>query len=137
VIPEDDTAYAMLDQITEMTGSAACSVMSVSSCQARAPVFSQPQLLAVLTHRQLKRVRTALSFAHRVVRRRAQEPLLYMDKALAGTGGKQKTRLAGLTCRSSSCSMPCACGRLQIAGLCRETGLGSQRSKGWTRSARA
>jgi oxygen-independent coproporphyrinogen-3 oxidase len=45
-IPEDDTAYAMLDQITEMTGSAACSVMRCRFT-AGAPVFSQPQLLAV------------------------------------------------------------------------------------------
>jgi oxygen-independent coproporphyrinogen-3 oxidase len=47
VIPEDDTAYAMLDQITEMTGVSGMQRYEVSAYQTRAPVFSQPQLLAV------------------------------------------------------------------------------------------
>ncbi|MBC7377733.1 MAG: oxygen-independent coproporphyrinogen III oxidase-like protein, partial [Burkholderiaceae bacterium] len=87
VIPEDDTAYAMLDQITEMTGVAGLARYEVSA-YARAGhrcfhnlnywQFGDYLGLGAGAH-------SKLSFAHRVVRQvRFRDPRLYMEKALAG-----------------------------------------------------
>jgi putative oxygen-independent coproporphyrinogen III oxidase len=87
VIPEDDTAYAMLDQITEMTGVAGLERYEVSA-YARAGhrcfhnlnywQFGDYLGLGAGAH-------SKLSFAHRVVRQvRFRDPRLYMEKALAG-----------------------------------------------------
>ncbi len=87
VIPEDDTAYDMLDLITEMTGEAGLQRYEVSA-YARAGhrcfhnlnywQFGDYLGLGAGAH-------SKLSFAHRVVRQqRFREPRLYMEKALAG-----------------------------------------------------
>jgi oxygen-independent coproporphyrinogen-3 oxidase len=88
VIPEDDTAYAMLDQITEMTGASGMQRYEVSA-------YAQPghRCFHNLNYWQFgdylgigAGAHSKLSFAHRVVRQvRFREPKLYMDKALAGT----------------------------------------------------
>ena len=87
VIPQDDTAYDMLDLITDMTGEAGLPRYEVSA-YARAGhrcfhnlnywQFGDYLGLGAGAH-------SKLSFAHRVVRQvRFREPRLYMDKALAG-----------------------------------------------------
>jgi oxygen-independent coproporphyrinogen-3 oxidase len=87
VVPEDDTAYAMLDRITELTGAAGLERYEVSAYARRGHrsrhnqnywQFGDYLGLGAGAH-------SKLSFAHRVVRQvRAREPRLYMDKALAG-----------------------------------------------------
>jgi putative oxygen-independent coproporphyrinogen III oxidase len=87
LIPEDDTAYDMLDLITELTGEAGLQRYEVSA-YARAGhrcfhnlnywQFGDYLGLGAGAH-------SKLSFAHRVVRQqRFREPRLYMEKALAG-----------------------------------------------------
>ncbi|MBU0587676.1 MAG: radical SAM family heme chaperone HemW [Gammaproteobacteria bacterium] len=87
VIPEDDTAYAMLDQITEMTGVAGLSRYEISAyareghrCWHNLNYWQFGDYLGIGAGAHSK-----LSFAHRVVRQvRFREPRLYMEKALAG-----------------------------------------------------
>ncbi|MDO8251461.1 MAG: radical SAM family heme chaperone HemW [Rhodoferax sp.] len=87
VIPEEDTAYDMLDLITDMTGEAGLSRYEVSAYAAPGHrcfhnlnywQFGDYLGLGAGAH-------SKLSFAHRVVRQvRFREPRLYMEKALAG-----------------------------------------------------
>lgn len=87
VIPEDDTAYAMLDQITEITGVAGLERYEVSAyaraghrCVHNLNYWQFGDYLGIGAGAHSK-----LSFAHRVVRQvRFREPRLYMEKALAG-----------------------------------------------------
>ena len=97
VIPEDDTAYAMLDQITEMTGASGMQRYEVSA-------YAQPghRCFHNLNYWQFgdylgigAGAHSKLSFAHRVVRQvRFREPRLYMDKALAGTAVTQENEVS-------------------------------------------
>ena len=97
VIPEDDTAYAMLDQITEMTGASGMQRYEVSA-------YAQPghRCFHNLNYWQFgdylgigAGAHSKLSFAHRVVRQlRFREPRLYMDKALAGTAVAQENEVS-------------------------------------------
>lgn len=97
VIPEDDTAYAMLDQITEMTAARGMQRYEVSA-------YAQPghRCFHNLNYWQFgdylgigAGAHSKLSFAHRVVRQvRFREPRLYMDKALAGTAVTQETEVS-------------------------------------------
>lgn len=86
-VPEDDTAYAMLDLITERTTAAGLNRYEVSA-YARPGHHSRHNLnywqfgdylgLGAGAHGKL-------SFAHRVVRQvRTRDPRLYMERALAG-----------------------------------------------------
>ncbi len=86
-VPEDDTAYAMLDRITERTGAAGMERYEVSAyarpghrCWHNLNYWSFGDYLGIGAGAHSK-----LSFAHRVVRQvRYREPRLYMDNALAG-----------------------------------------------------
>ena len=88
VLPEDDDAYAMLDRITELTGSAGMDRYEVSAyakpghrCLHNLNYWKFGDYLGIGAGAHSK-----LSFAHRVVRQvRFREPKLYMDKAIAGT----------------------------------------------------
>ena len=87
VIPEDDTAYAMLDQITEMTGASGMQRYEVSA-------YAQPghRCFHNLNYWQFgdylgigAGAHSKLSFAHRVHRQvRVRDPMQYMSKALGG-----------------------------------------------------
>jgi oxygen-independent coproporphyrinogen-3 oxidase len=87
VIPEEDTAYDMLDLITDMTGQAGLNRYEVSAyakdghhCAHNVNYWQFGDYLGLGAGAHSK-----LSFAHRVVRQvRFREPRLYMDKALAG-----------------------------------------------------
>lgn len=97
VIPEEDTAYAMLDRITEMTGAAGLQRYEVSAyarpghrCFHNLNYWQFGDYLGVGAGAHGK-----LSFAHRVVRQvRFREPKLYMEKALAGDAVAQATEIA-------------------------------------------
>ena len=97
VIPEDDTAYAMLDRITEMTGAAGLQRYEVSAyarlghrCFHNLNYWQFGDYLGIGAGAHGK-----LSFAHRVVRQvRFREPKLYMEKALAGDAVAQATEIA-------------------------------------------
>jgi putative oxygen-independent coproporphyrinogen III oxidase len=86
-LPEDDTAYDMLDRITDMTAEAGLQRYEVSA-YARAG----HRCLHNLNYWQFgdylglgAGAHSKLSFAHRVVRQvRLREPRLYMEQALAG-----------------------------------------------------
>ena len=86
-IPEQDTAYDMLDLITEMTGAAGLQRYEISAyardghrCQHNLNYWQFGDYLGLGAGAHSK-----LSFAHRVVRQvRFREPRLYMEKALAG-----------------------------------------------------
>ncbi len=86
-IPEDDTAYAMLDLITDLTGAAGLDRYEVSAyarsghrCKHNLNYWQFGDYLGIGAGAHSK-----LSFAHRVVRQvRFREPRLYMDRALAG-----------------------------------------------------
>ncbi|MDB5848509.1 MAG: oxygen-independent coproporphyrinogen oxidase [Rhodoferax sp.] len=86
-LPEDDTAYAMLDRITELTGAAGMNRYEVSAyalpghgCYHNTNYWQFGDYLGIGAG-----AHTKLSFAHRVVRQvRFREPALYMDNALAG-----------------------------------------------------
>ena len=86
-VPEDDTAYAMLDLITERTAAAGLNRYEVSA-YARSNHHSRHNLnywqfgdylgIGAGAHGKL-------SFAHRIVRQvRTRDPRLYMERALAG-----------------------------------------------------
>ncbi|TAL63928.1 MAG: oxygen-independent coproporphyrinogen III oxidase-like protein [Burkholderiaceae bacterium] len=87
VVPEDDTAYAMLDRITELTGAAGLERYEVSAyarpghrCAHNLNYWQFGDYLGIGAGAHSK-----LSFAHRIVRQvRFREPRLYMDNALAG-----------------------------------------------------
>lgn len=87
VIPEEDTAYDMLDLITDMTGAAGLHRYEVSAyardghrCFHNLNYWQFGDYLGLGAGAHSK-----LSFAHRVVRQvRFREPRLYMEKALAG-----------------------------------------------------
>jgi oxygen-independent coproporphyrinogen-3 oxidase len=87
VIPEEDTAYDMLDLITDMTGEAGLYRYEVSAyaapghrCAHNLNYWQFGDYLGLGAGAHSK-----LSFAHRVVRQvRFREPRLYMDKALSG-----------------------------------------------------
>jgi oxygen-independent coproporphyrinogen-3 oxidase len=96
VVPEEDTAYAMLDLITERTGLAGLDRYEVSA-YARTGHHSRHNLnywqfgdyLGIGAGAHSK-----LSFAHRIVRQvRLREPRLYMDGALAGLAMAQETEV--------------------------------------------
>ena len=91
-IPEDDTAYAMLDHITELTGVAGLERYEVSAyarsghrCKHNLNYWQFGDYLGIGAGAHSK-----LSFAHRVVRQvRFREPRLYMEHALAGNAVAQ------------------------------------------------
>jgi len=93
VIPEDDTAYAMLDHITELTGVAGLDRYEVSAyaqanhrCKHNLNYWQFGDYLGIGAGAHSK-----LSFAHRVMRQvRFREPRLYMDQALAGRALSQE-----------------------------------------------
>lgn len=97
VVPEEDTAYAMLDQITEMTEGAGLGRYEVSA-------YAKPghQCFHNLNYWQFgdylgigAGAHSKLSFAHRVVRQvRFREPKLYMEKALAADAVTQETEVS-------------------------------------------
>jgi len=86
-LPEDDTAYAMLDLITEHTGLAGLQRYEVSAyarpghhCRHNLNYWQFGDYLGIGAGAHGK-----LSFAHRIVRQvRTREPRLYMERALAG-----------------------------------------------------
>lgn len=86
-IPEDDEAYAMLDQITERTAIAGMQRYEVSAyakpghtCVHNSNYWSFGDYLGIGAGAHSK-----LSFAHRVVRQvRVRDPARYMDAALQG-----------------------------------------------------
>ncbi len=96
-IPEDDTAYAMLDHITELTAAAGLERYEVSAyakaghrCRHNLNYWQFGDYLGVGAGAHSK-----LSFAHRVVRQvRFREPRLYMDKALGGNALAQEEEVA-------------------------------------------
>ena len=97
VVPEEDTAYAMLDQITEMTAAAGLGRYEVSAyakpghrCFHNVNYWQFGDYLGIGAGAHSK-----LSFAHRVVRQvRLREPKLYMEKALAGNAVAQETEVS-------------------------------------------
>ena len=97
VIPEEDLAYAMLDQITEITESAGLQRYEVSAyakpghrCFHNLNYWQFGDYLGIGAGAHSK-----LSFAHRVVRQvRFREPKLYMEKALAGHAVTQETEVS-------------------------------------------
>ena len=86
-VPDDDTAYAMLDRITEMTAGAGMDRYEVSAyakaghrCWHNLNYWQFGDYLGIGAGAHSK-----ISFPHRVVRQvRYREPRLYMDNALAG-----------------------------------------------------
>jgi putative oxygen-independent coproporphyrinogen III oxidase len=90
VVPEDDTAYDMLDKIIELTAQHGMARYEVSAfakqgfqCWHNTNYWQFGDYLGIGAGAHSK-----LSFAHRIVRQvRARDPQLYMDKALgAGVG---------------------------------------------------
>jgi len=96
-IPEEDTAYAMLDQITEMTAAAGLARYEVSAyakaghrCFHNVNYWQFGDYLGIGAGAHSK-----LSFAHRVVRQvRVREPKLYMDRVRAGSAVAQETEVS-------------------------------------------
>ncbi|MBA3773672.1 MAG: oxygen-independent coproporphyrinogen III oxidase-like protein [Ramlibacter sp.] len=96
-IPDDDTAYAMLDRITEVTAGAGLDRYEVSAyakpghrCWHNLNYWQFGDYLGIGAGAHSK-----LSFAHRVVRQvRYREPRLYMDNALAGRAVAQDDEVA-------------------------------------------
>jgi putative oxygen-independent coproporphyrinogen III oxidase len=96
-IPEDDTAYAMLDHITALTGAAGLERYEVSA-------YAKPAHRCVhnLNYWQFgdylgigAGAHSKLSFAHRVVRQvRFRDPTRYMAQALAGNALAQDEDVA-------------------------------------------
>ena len=96
-VPEEDTAYAMLDQITEITEAAGLQRYEVSAyaksghrCFHNLNYWQFGDYLGIGAGAHGK-----LSFAHRVVRQtRYREPALYMEKALAGNAVAQENEVS-------------------------------------------
>ncbi len=92
-VPEEDTAYAMLDLITERTGLAGLQRYEVSAyartghhCRHNLNYWQYGDYLGIGAGAHGK-----LSFAHRIVRQvRTREPRLYMERALAGNAVSQE-----------------------------------------------
>lgn len=97
LIPEDDTAYAMLDLLTERTGLAGLQRYEVSAyarpghqCQHNLNYWQFGDYLGIGAGAHSK-----LSFAHRIVRQvRLREPKLYMERALSGAPMAQETEVS-------------------------------------------
>ena len=97
VIPEDDTAYAMLDRITELTGEGGLERYEISAyakqghrCRHNLNYWQFGDYLGIGAGAHSK-----LSFAHRVVRQvRFRDPQRYMDQALAGSAVTQSDEVA-------------------------------------------
>ncbi len=95
-IPEEDTAYAMLDLITERTGLAGLQRYEVSAyarpghhCRHNLNYWQYGDYLGIGAGAHGK-----LSFAHRIVRQvRTREPRLYMERALAGNAISQEEEI--------------------------------------------
>jgi len=96
-IPEDDTAYAMLDRITEATAAAGMDRYEVSAyarqghrCFHNVNYWQFGDYLGIGAGAHSK-----LSFAHRVVRQvRFRDPARYMEQALAGHALAQDDEVA-------------------------------------------
>jgi putative oxygen-independent coproporphyrinogen III oxidase len=96
-VPEDDTAYAMLDLITERTAAAGLNRYEVSAyarpghhCRHNLNYWQFGDYLGIGAGAHGK-----LSFAHRVVRQvRTRDPRLYMERALAGDAIAQEEEVA-------------------------------------------
>ena len=96
-LPEDDTAYAMLDLITENTGLAGLQRYEVSAyakpghhCRHNLNYWQFGDYLGIGAGAHGK-----LSFPHRIVRQvKLREPRLYMERALAGTALAQEQEVA-------------------------------------------
>jgi oxygen-independent coproporphyrinogen-3 oxidase len=96
-VPDDDSAYAMLDRITEVTGGAGMQRYEVSAyakpghrCWHNVNYWQYGDYLGIGAGAHGK-----LSFPHRVVRQvRFREPRLYMDSALAGNAVAQSDEVA-------------------------------------------
>lgn len=97
VIPEEDTAYAMLDLLTERTGLAGLQRYEVSAyakaghpCRHNLNYWQFGDYLGIGAGAHSK-----LSFAHRIMRQvRLREPRLYMDGALQGKCIAQETEVS-------------------------------------------
>lgn len=97
VVPEEDTAYAMLDRITELTEAAGLARYEVSAyakpghrCVHNLNYWQFGDYLGIGAGAHSK-----LSFAHRIVRQvRFREPKLYMDNALAGQAVAQDSEVS-------------------------------------------
>ena len=97
VIPDDDTAYAMLDCITELTAAAGLERYEISAyarpghrCFHNLNYWQFGDYLGIGAGAHSK-----LSFAHRVVRQvRYREPRLYMEQALAGEALAQDSEVS-------------------------------------------
>ncbi len=96
-LPPDDTAYAMLDRITELTQAAGLQRYEVSAyareghrCWHNLNYWQFGDYLGIGAGAHSK-----LSFAHRVVRQvRYREPKLYMEQARAGQAVAQESDVA-------------------------------------------
>ena len=96
-VPEDDTAYAMLDLITERTELAGLQRYEVSAyakpghhCRHNLNYWQFGDYLGIGAGAHGK-----LSFAHRIVRQvRVREPRLYMERALAGQATAKEEEVA-------------------------------------------
>ena len=97
VVPEEDTAYAMLDLLTERTALAGLQRYEVSAyakpghhCRHNLNYWQFGDYLGIGAGAHGK-----LSFAHRIVRQvRTREPRLYMERALAGDAVTQEEEVA-------------------------------------------
>ena len=91
-VPDDDSAYEMLDRIGELTAAQGMQRYEVSAfaksgfrCWHNVNYWQFGDYLGIGAGAHSK-----ISFAHRVVRQiRAREPVLYMEKALSAAGGDQ------------------------------------------------
>ncbi|MFZ9543391.1 MAG: radical SAM family heme chaperone HemW [Hylemonella sp.] len=96
-VPEDDTAYAMLDLISERTELAGLQRYEVSAyakpghhCRHNLNYWQFGDYLGIGAGAHGK-----LSFAHRIVRQvKVREPRLYMERALAGQAMAQEEEVA-------------------------------------------
>ena len=96
-VPEDDTAYAMLDHITELTEASGLQRYEVSAyakdghrCAHNLNYWQFGDYLGIGAGAHSK-----ISFAHRVVRQvRLREPRLYQERALAGNALAQSEDVA-------------------------------------------
>ncbi len=96
-LPPEDTAYAMLDRITEMTAAAGLARYEVSAyarsdhrCWHNLNYWQFGDYLGIGAGAHGK-----LSFAHRVVRQvRYRDPRLYMERAMAGDAIAQEEEVA-------------------------------------------
>ena len=96
-VPDDDSAYAMLDRITEMTAGAGMDRYEVSAyakpghrCWHNLNYWQYGDYLGIGAGAHSK-----LAFPHRIVRQvRFREPRLYMDHAIAGNALAQAQEVA-------------------------------------------